>query len=925
MTDQAEIPESAGSVSESVRRSRKEIKRDAVAAAREEKDARTAIKALPPKERKAAENAAKETNKREKAARQAARKQMPRSERKADKREARIFRKVAHRRRRAVGWGIVAVVVVGVAVAAAPYVSDIRRLFSITANSETAEGQAAREAGMRVANQVSDEGLVLLKNDGDLLPVRDGKINVFGFASFNVRYGGGGSGGADLSQAVNLYDALQGAGIEYNPELFKTMQDNGASLNTANSTGLVQVIKSFVLPTKEDEKAPTYLTDEVMEQAAQFSDVALVVIGNDGVEAQDFAPEQLRLTQVQRDLLDRISSRFENIVVIINSGNQMELGFLDEYPQIKSALWIGTPGPFGTVSLADTLAGDINPSGRLSNTYAYDVETAPATVNFGDYKYENAKRAFLNYQEGIYVGYRYYETRYEADEAGYQQAVQFPFGYGLSYTDFEWKVSEPVIDADQIAIVVEVTNSGSRAGKDVVQVYYTPPWSEGGIEKSSKNLVAYQKTSEIAPGDTETVKLVFPVRDMSSWDESGGGGYVLDAGGYKIHVSSDAHNSVAAFDYVVPTRVEYRQDEVTGTELMNLFPYAHGDFSYLSRGDWEGTYPNPDDRNYVASQELLDAMFPKDIPAEGELPIYGADNGIMLADLKGLSFNDAKWDLFLDQLTKEEQVNLFSRGGWKTESVDRLGIPSTVLLDGPAGLNSFFSNVTAASYPTAATVASTWNDELAQTIGDAVGEEANAYGVQGWYAPGMNIQRSALGGRNFEYYSEDPLLSGKMGAAMVRGAENQGIVTFMKHFVLNDQEINARSGVNVFANEQAMRELYLRPFEITVKEGGGTGAMSSFIHIGPIWSGGNSQLLQDLLREQWGFEGVVSTDAVLGGFMNPTFAALNGNDLILSAMGSATAKTTMNAVNHDPVGVGNALRERVHQICYMVLESNLFD
>lgn len=777
---------------------------------------------------------------------------------------------------------------------------------------------------MAVSANVSNEGLVLLKNEDNVLPIKDGKLNVFGFASFNIRYGGGGSGGADQSQAVDLYSALSHAGIEFNPDLFETMQDNGAKFNEANSTGLIDVVKGFILPQSEDEKDPSYLTDKVMDQAVDYSDTALVVIGNDGVEAMDFSPEQLRLTEVQHDLLDRIASKFDNIVVVINSGNQMELGFLNEYPQIKSAIWIGTPGPFGAVALADTLAGTLNPSGRLTNTYAYDVESAPSTVNFGDYKYENAKRAFLNYQEGIYVGYRYYETRYAGDEAAYDAAVQFPFGHGLSYTDFEWKASELTVAGDNLAVVIEVTNIGDHAGKDVIEVYYTPPWTDGGIEKSAKNLVAYQKTSEIQPGATETVKMVFPIRNMSSWEQEGGGGYVLDAGTYQIHVARNAHDSVESFDYNVPEKVEYNQDEVTGAELTNLFPYAQGDFTYLSRGDWDGTYPNADDRNYVASQELLDAMYPKDVSAEGTPPIYGADNGIKLADLKGLSFDDPKWDLFLDQLTKEEQVNLFSHGGWMTDSVERLGVPSTVLLDGPAGLNSFFSKVTAASYPAASTVAATWNDELAQTIGDAVADEANAYGVQGWYAPGMNIQRSALGGRNFEYYSEDPLLSGKMGAAIVRGAEQKGIVTFMKHFVLNEQEINARTGVNVFVNEQAMRELYLKPFEITVKEGKGTGAMSSFIHIGPIWSGGNSQLLQDLLRQQWGFQGVVSTDAVLGGFMSPTFAALNGNDLMLSAMGSATAKTTMNAVNNDPIGVGNALRDRVHQICYMVLESNLF-
>lgn len=917
---------STGAQQRPTRRQLKQQAVEAAAADRAAKKERAAeLKAMPPAERATAKAADKAAAKQAKAERRVARKGMTRKERRADKREARIFRKVAHRRRRAIGWGIAGALVVAIGVLAAPYVSDITRLFKIDADSSTTAGQQARQHGLEVAEQVSDEGLVLLKNQDGVLPLDEGKVNVFGFASFNLRLGGGGSGGADLEDAPNLYEALEQQGIEYNPGLYQTMMDNGAKVSSGGSTGMWQVVSSFLLPSSEDEKDPKYLTDEVMADAAAFADTALIVVGNDGVEAQDFTPEQLRLTANQRALLDRITEQFDNVVVVVNSGNQMELGFLDEYPQITGALWIGTPGPYGAVSLAKTLAGDVNPSGRLTNTYAYDVSSAPATVNFGDFKYDNAKRSFLNYQEGIYVGYRYYETRYADDEGAYGQAVQFPFGYGLSYTTFDWGLPDTVLRGEDIVIDVLVTNTGDRPGKDVVQVYYSAPYTEGGIEKSAADLAGFAKTGLLAPGESETVNITFPIRDMASWDQNAGGGYILEEGMYQIQVSTDVHSPVGTFDYSVPQTIRYETDEVTGTALTNLFGYAHGDFTYLSRSDWEGTWPDPADRDYTASPELLAAMHPVLEAAEGDTPTYGADNGLTLADMQGLPFDDPQWDLFLDQFTKQEQVDLFSRAGWTTQAIPRLGVPSATLLDGPAGLNSFFAKMKAASYPTAVVVASTWNDQMARDIGDAIGQEAVAYGVQGWYAPGMNIQRTPLGGRNFEYYSEDPLLSGRMGAAMVEGAQAHDILTFMKHFVLNDQEVNARTGVNVFADEQSMRQLYLRPFELTVKEGGANGAMSSFIHIGPIWSGGNPQLLQDLLRTQWGFSGVVSTDAVLGGFMDPALAALNGNDLMLSALGTSTAKGTNEALKKDPVGIGWGLRDRVHQTCYSLLQTDLLD
>ncbi|WP_137843120.1 glycoside hydrolase family 3 protein [Microbacterium sp. 2FI] len=910
---------------------RKELKQEALARVAAEKAAKrqrkAELKAMTPADRKDARaadaTAARDARATAKAERKAARAGMTRAERREDKRRERIYRKVKHRPRRIVGWSVAALAVVGIGFLAAPTVSDIGRLTSMSVDSSTAEGVAARTYSTELAGEISDEGVVLLENHG-ALPLAGDAVNVFSFASFNLRYGGGGSGGADQSSAVTLYDALEGEGISYNPELKAAMEDAGAKTETGASNGFVQIIGSLLAGDDEKEPAPAYLTDEVLAQAKEYSGTALIVVGNDGVEGSDFTADELRITDTQRELLDVVTANFDDVVVVVNSGNQMELGFLEEYPEITGAVWIGTPGPQGAVSLAQVLSGEINPSGHLTDTYAYDVTSAPSTENFGDYPYENAERAFINYNEGIYVGYRYYETRYAGDEAGYAAAVQYPFGYGLSYASFEWASAEPVVTDETVTVEVTVTNAGAVAGKDVVQVYFSAPHTAGGIEKSAIELAGYAKTALLEPGASETVSVTFDVRDMASWDQSGEGAYVLDAGTYAITVGTDVHTPVAAFETSIAEQIVYTTDADTGVPLENRFGYADGDLTYLSRDDWEGTYPDDANNDATASEDLLEAMYPEIEPAEGDAPTYGADNGLQLEDLAGLDYDDPQWELFLDQFTAKEQIDVFSRGAYVTQAVERLGVPSAILLDGPAGLNSLFSSVTAASFPTEVVIASTWNVDLAREMGVAIGAEANAYGVQGWYAPGMNLHRTAMGGRNFEYYSEDPVVSGTMGAAMVAGAQSKDLLTFMKHFALNEQEVNARTGVNVWVDEQTLRELYLRPFEITVKDGGANGAMTSFIHIGPRWSGGNEQLLQEVLRGEWGFSGVVSTDAVLGAFMDPGQAVRYGNDLMLAPLGNVTASTVAAELEADPVGVGEGLRDRVHAVMFALLQTDLF-
>ncbi|SEJ45079.1 glycoside hydrolase family 3 protein [Demequina mangrovi] len=904
---------------------RKEIKQEAVARVKDERAAKRArkdeLEAMTSDERTAAKasdkTAARDAKAAAKEERAEVRSTMNRAQRRELKRRERVYRKVKHRPRRAIGWGLTAAAGIGVVALAAPYASAFGRIAGLEFNDAGPEAVAAREAALEVVEAISDEGMVLVQNDDDVLPLADAaKVNVFSFASFNLLLGGGGSGGTAVAGAPTLYEGLEGQGIEYNEDLYATMEEAGAEHTEGSSNFLVQIAEMAMGNAGNAEPAPDYLTDEVMEQAAGYSDTAIVTIGVAGGEGTDLTQEGLQLTDEQIALLDTVTAHQDDVILVVNAGNQMELGFVEDYPQIKSVVWMGIPGPQGAVSLAKIMSGEVNPSGRLTDTYAYDVASAPGAENLGSHSYTNADRAFLEYEEGIYVGYRYYETRYLDDEAGYEAAVQYPFGHGLSYTDFQWDAIEPVITDDTVTVDVEVTNTGDVAGKDVVQAYFSAPYN-GGIEKSAIELAGYAKTGELEPGQSETVTIEWDVQDMASWDTEAGN-YVLDAGDYAISMATNVHTPVATFDHEVADAVVYTADADTGYEYASQFAFAEGDVTYLSRDDWEGTYPTAPDGTEEASDEVLALMDPEIVPAEGEAPTYGADNGIELADLVGLDMDDPQWDAFLDQLTLDETIELFSYGAYKTAEVDRLGIPSMTMLDSPAGLNSLFASLEAAAYPSEIVIASTWNDELAYAVGESVGTEAGIYGVDVWYAPGMNLHRTAMGGRDFEYFSEDPLISGKMAAGMVNGAQDQGVLTTIKHFVLNDQEVNARSGINVFTSEQALRELYLAPFEIAVKESAPTGAMSSFINIGGKWAGGSSELLQNVLRGEWGFDGFVSTDAVLGSWMDPAQAALNGNDVMLAVLAPGTVSATEAAVEEDPVGIGNGLRDRVHQLLYTV-------
>lgn len=850
---------------------------------------------------------------------------MKEDERKEAKYFDRKYKGEKNKVRRIVIVVILLLIVLSIYSSISPILNEMSEVGDSTISTDSPEAKAAKEAGTAIAKSITDEGLVLLENEDNLLPLTDEKkLNVFGFGAMNYKMGGGGSGATNLSEAVSLYDGLSSAGINYNPELYQFYQDNSDLIDEASSNIWVQMGAAMMgKEAKPEPDTADYLTDEVMTQAKEYSDVAMVVVTSMSSEASDATIDKLHISEAERSLIDKVANEFDNVIVLVNSGYAMDLSFVEEYDSIKSVMWIGNPGAYGALSIGKTLAGELNPSGRLNDTYVRDIAGIPAVQNTGDYTYDNIEGiGRLDYEEGIYVGYRYYETRYGDDEEGYANEVQYPFGYGLSYSQFSQKIVDSNVAENNVKLSVEVTNTGGVAGKDVVQIYYTPPYIEGGIEKSTKNLVAFDKTEILEPGKSETIDISFPIKNMASWDLEAGN-YSLDQGDYVITVGKDAHDSFDSFTWNNSAKKSYVEDEATKTKYQNLFNYADGDLTYMTRSDFDGTFPSDDDVELTAPQDVVDAFNSTPSEIEGTEAVTGEDNGIVLSDLKGLEFDDPKWDQFLNQFTIDEMIGLVSFGGYHTREIERLGVPRTDLLDGPAGWNKMFGgSVESASYPSELLLSSTWNVDLANALGDAVGAEGEAYGIDMWYAPAMNIHRSPIGGRNFEYFSEDPLISGKMAANMVSGAQDHNVMVTIKHFALNEQEVNARSGVMVWANEQAMREIYLKPFEIATKEADPTGAMSSFINIGPKWSGGNDELLNKLLRDEWGFDGIVTTDAQLGSWMNPVKAVTTGNELMLSIFkGASNEKLLNDAYQEMPVLMSNSLRDRIHTIMYNIVNN----
>ena len=791
---------------------------------------------------------------------------------------------------------------------------------------------------------IQSEGSILLKNDG-LLPMTGSKrVTLFGYDAIDFMYGGGGSGtlGGNFAR-TNLKDGLEADGFTVNDTVWNHLKSLTKYNRSESSIG--QLAGNVEIPASE------YAS--VRSSYSSFNDAAIVVFGRSGAEGQDLdrgsatKKHFLELTDDEIGVLQEACSHFDNVIVIINSSATMELGFLDEYPQIKAALYVGFTGDTGLEVIGDILNGTITPSGHTVDTFAYDLTTAPSYVNSVN-KYDsfsgsnNFNSSFIEYEEGIYVGYRWYETAYEEGfwdsdyakskwgiENGYDDVVQFPFGYGLSYTNFEW--SNPVWTVGEkggeISVKVTVKNTGSVKGKDVVQLYYSAPYvAEEGIEKSSVVLGGFVKTPELAPNESKEVVITMNYDDLASYDYKTEMAYVLSAGNYTLSLRTDAHtvksgNNMTK-EFTVDNKIVYKGENGRANDLQvaeNLFDDVSSYIkTYLSRANFEGTMPTaPTSSDKVASQTVIDGVkvITYDTYKNAAMPTTGADNGLYLIDLRDKDYDDPLWDKYLDQFTTTQLDNLVSIGGYKTVGVGALGKPTTTDPDGPAGFSAFFTNaIYGAGFCSEVVIASTWNVDIAEEMGSHIGEEGLTGGYHGWYAPGVNIHRSPFGGRNFEYYSEDSLLSGKMGSAVVQGCAGKGVYCYIKHFALNDQE-TSRNGLLTWANEQAMREIYFKPFEIAVKEGKTTAMMSSFNRIGTVWAGGSYNLLTEVLRNEWGFKGMVVTDYNAGSYMDTNQMLSAGGDLMMDTIGKHPSNTSSAATVA-------AMRQGAKNILYTVVHSH---
>ena len=835
-------------------------------------------------------------------------------------------------------------------------------LIGLATGNGTLSDETNEEAA-EVAEEIMEDGIVLLKNES-LLPLNETKkLNIFGWESINPAYGGAGSGGInDLYDIVSLNQGLENAGFSINQELVDFYNNYGAD----NPEMSIQK-QSWTLP---EPPVDTY-SDELIKSAKEYSDVAVVVLSrkageghndipmdvrkaaydNNSDEYDDFPEGEhyLQLSQTERDMVDMVCSNFDNVIVVYNGANQFELGFADEYPQIKSVVWCPGTGNVGFNALGKVFSGEVNPSGKTPDTFVYDMTTAPWWNNAEKTEYTNLADmavegmnagtaqvyapAFTNYVEGIYVGYKYYETAAQEGAIDYDKTVQYPFGYGLSYTEFEQKMGELEEKDGQISVDVEVTNTGDVAGKDVVEVYYEPPYTNGGIEKSSANLIEFAKTDLLQPGESQTVTVTFSIEDMASYDENNAKAYVLEKGDYVISINSDSHTVLDQKTYTADKDVVYKGENKRAsddTAATNVFEDAKGDVTYLSRADHFANYEEA--TAAPASAELgepyvseyhLNSNFDKTtyLNDKDVMPTTGADNGLTLADMRDADYDDPRWEKLLDQLTVDEMANMIAMAGYQTAAMDSVGKVATLDFDGPAAINNNFTGVGSIGFPIEVVVASTWNKGLAQAWGECMGKISQEMGAEGWYAPGMNTHRTAFGARNYEYFSEDGVLAGNMGAKAVEGARKYGVYSYIKHFAL--YEGNAKM-VSVWSNEQAIREIYLKPFEISVKQGGANAVMVSWSFLGDKWTGESSNLMNTVLRDEWGFRGMALTDFFRNnghGFMNADAALANGVDVMLSTFNGEEN----NVANPEHPTSVLQMRNACKNVMYTVVSSWAYD
>ena len=865
------------------------------------------------------------------------------------------------------------------------YSDEVTSVYPTQKATNKAEAFAnAQEVNLKLA----EEGFVLLKNENAALPMNKGaRISVFSKNSVNLSYGGSGSGGFDTSNNKNLYESLNDAGFVTNPTLKRFYESSqSGSVRTANSSDLDNGDNQKIATA---ETPQSKYTDAVRNSYADYSDAALVVITRIGGEGFDLPRYQgdsegavspdshyLELDQNEIDLLTAVTDgTFKRVVVVFNTPSSFEATFLKDSAyaafadKIDAAVWIGFTGSNGITALGEILNGDVNPSGRLVDTWAADFTKNPSFVNFGTGclpdttdKYDGGMYYSVDYEEGIYVGYRYYETRGETDgEDWYNANVVYPFGYGLSYTTFDWTVGDASASEIElgttITVPVTVKNTGSVAGKEVVQLYASAPYTLGGIEKAHKVLVGFAKTKLLQPGESETVTVSFDPYSAASYDyrdanNNGFSGYELEAGEYTLYVSRNAHESEKAIALNLAADVQIGTDPTTDSEVVNRYTdsedFLDSDWqldAMLSRADWEGTWPTPQTAQQHAGTDRLyeeirseEHNNPTDFDSE-EYPWFGEEPTLTLRDLlpsaeaEGyepvVSYDDERWEELMMGCDEEEMIALINNGAYHTLAMESVGLPATIHGDGPSGFTCFMSKEQVngtCQYVSEPVMASTWNINLMNELGEAIGEEgtigdkATGQPYSSIYAPGVNIHRSPFGGRCSEYFSEDPFISGMMGAAEVQGIQSRGVLPTVKHFVANEQETHRSIGGDLsWLSEQALREIYLKPFEYTVKLGETRGIMTSFNRIGTRWTGGDYRLLTEILRNEWGFNGLVICDFnTIPQYMIPRMMFYAGGSLDLATQQSAMW------TDCDTSDAGDAivLMRAVKDVMYALVNSN---
>ncbi|MHC5253306.1 beta-glucosidase [Listeria kieliensis] len=912
---------------------------------------------------------------------------------------------------------LISVVIVAAAVLSLVFSNVIENTlptyFKVKSEQPDQVKEKTKKEGRKLAKQIEEEGVVLLKNDANTLPLskKNKKVNVFGWAASDWLGGGSGSGTVDKMK-LGFLSALTRYGVSYNPDIIKMYHDFREERDANMLKSYDYESYRLYEPKWNDTN---YYSKKMLEKAKKYSDTAIFVVGRIAGESSDAPKKQykvtekegkmvtdesrtyLNLSKEEEGMLTYLGKTYKHVVVLVNSTNTMALGELETIPGIDAVMQVGATGEYSAEALPRLLYGDASPSGKTTDTYAYDLATNASYANSGldgIGAYQNAKGlypndgktvngntgrndalykqvSYLDYAEGIYLGYRFYETAdvenywqgvHNKHGDGYKGVVQYPFGFGLSYTKFEWEVESFTPQAPdrltkngKISAKVKVKNIGNRAGKDVVEMYFTPPYQAGEIEKASTNLAAFAKTKELQPGESQTVKLTFNVRDMASYDDRDLNknhfkGYELDPGKYTVkimkdaHMVSEAHHSVMTYD--LARNIQYQTDPKTGQKVENQFVgtnLADGiaidgtdtneKIKYMTRADFKNTFPKTNSKQREISQKLKDAnLYTKEMAenwrkdkGKAKKVIFGRDNGLQvyannqitkLGLALGKNYEDKRWDQLLNQMSKDEMVNLVLHGYVHTEPVKSIGKPTRADMDGPSQVNSFNFGERGTGFPNATVLAQTWNEKLAHRMGQQAAKEANDIGVSGWYAPGANLHRSPLGGRNYEYYSEDGFLSGTFASNVIKGAKEGGLYTYLKHLALYEQESN-RDSIYTWTTEQALRENYLKPYQLAIQNGA-TGVMTSYNRIGSVWAGGSEALLTNVLRKEWGFRGTVITDySDHQKFMNMDQLLRAGGDLWMDgAPRNGTFKMETSSNEFD-----QALRKSTKHILYTWLNA----